>query len=302
MKKNFSIFGIRSGMIGDMVFALPILSYLERVYPNSYKYWVIGKRFGQAASLFLNHPLIDKIHILETPERLESENDINIANKCNIIFNVTPEHPDGPPGATQYINGYSCKSFWWNYFNAYQETIRMAGIDLNHFNSILTPEERNPKLTQWFDVNKEENTIAIWCMAGYGTQPKRSPKKEWWDTIILQLLKDYKIIRFGHPNEPSLNENIEKSDRFKDLRSLSFFDQIKLSIGCEVSISTNSGSSIILGAYGAKQITLLTDDAPNHINNFEAFGPYNFNGLNKNIISKNGFDLVNIETILTAIK
>jgi ADP-heptose:LPS heptosyltransferase len=63
------IWGVRSGMIGDMIMALPILNWLEQIYPHSYKYWVIGQRFSQALPLFINHPMIDKIHILKTAER-----------------------------------------------------------------------------------------------------------------------------------------------------------------------------------------------------------------------------------------
>ena len=57
MGKDFKIWGISYGLIGDLIMALPSLTYYEKKYPNSYKIWVIEKKCSQCASLFLNHPL-----------------------------------------------------------------------------------------------------------------------------------------------------------------------------------------------------------------------------------------------------
>ena len=71
MDKNFKIFGVRAGLIGDSIMALPILNYLENKYSNSYKIWVIEKKCSQAAPIYINHPLIDKILISSSKQILD---------------------------------------------------------------------------------------------------------------------------------------------------------------------------------------------------------------------------------------
>ena len=61
--KNFKIWGVSFSLIGDLIVGLPQLTYFEKKYPGSYKYWGIHKKMSHAAPLFYNHPLIDRIKI-----------------------------------------------------------------------------------------------------------------------------------------------------------------------------------------------------------------------------------------------
>ena len=63
--KNFKIWGTCYGLIGDLVMSLPILTYFEKKYPGSYKYFAIEQKVSQCAPLFFNHPLIDRIKITD---------------------------------------------------------------------------------------------------------------------------------------------------------------------------------------------------------------------------------------------
>lgn len=294
MDKKSRIWGVRSGMIGDMVMALPMLNFLESQLPKSYKYWVVGKRFSQAACLFLNHPLIDRIHVLESPEKLETQRDFNIALSCDIVYNVTPEHPDGTPG----IN-----CFWWNKYNCVEETWRMTGTDISFYHQ-MPPEFKKPKLEKWFPIEKYDKTIAVWCMAGYGNEPKRSPSKTWWEGLLKRLLSDnWNIIRLGHPKEPDFFEYPTYNNHlFKDLRKLSFFEQIQISLGCNLCINTDSGSGWVIGAYGHNQISLITNHSPNHTQNLLAFAPENCYNNNINLLNSESCDKIRYEDILDNIK
>ncbi len=289
--KNFRIWGVRFGLGGDLCMALPILNYLELKYPNSYRYWIISKKCSQFAPLFFNHPLIDCIRITELLEDL-GPRDIEIAKSCDLIFNVAPQHPPCP-GLTVGID-----NFWYNHYSCVQETWKMAGLKIEDFYN-LPKELQKPKLNVWFDVEKFPKTLAIWNYAAYGREPKRSPSKEYWEKLYNLIIgeTEFKIFRFGHPSEPYIQEN----NFIKDLRHLSFLEQVKLSVGCSVSITTNSGSGWVLGAYGVKQITLLTNDAPNHVSNLLAFQPENWAGNNISLLNSSSCDLIPQTDVLAAI-
>lgn len=289
MRKNFRIWGLRGSLAGDMTMSLPILNYLEQQYPNSYKYFVIHKKCSQFASLFINHPLIDCIRITENKESLGAE-DIEIMKQCDLAINIAPQHPDGMPATTE-------ESCWWNKWTLTQETFRMAGFDVNEY--IKMPIElQYPKLTQWFDIQKLKNVIAIFPFSSYGVESKRSPSYEWWKRMIKLLIDNkYTVFHFGGENEPNFG-----FDLYYRFCHLPIFEQIKMALGCDLIINTDSGSGWIAGSYGARQITLLTNEAPNHKENLLAFAPMNYKNNNINVFIPGGFDNLNQEVVLETIK
>jgi len=255
--KNFKVLGVRQSLIGDCIMSLPVLQFVEKRRPNSYKYWHVAKKCSQSAPLFYNHPLIDKIVITDCEEGFGPK-DIELAKQCDFVFNTTPQHPFG-----------EC---WHDHRNMLQETWVMAGIDLKEFEA-LTEEEKTPSLTKWFNTNRESNTIAVHCFAGYGRDNHRSPNKEWWAELIESLTKQgFKVIRLGHPKEPELT-------KCNDLRHLSFLEQIQIALGCDMYIGTDSGFSLVMGAYSHPQITLLTNWNVNHFQNPTCLQPINKNNI-----------------------
>ncbi|MDO8610854.1 MAG: hypothetical protein Q7R95_10010, partial [bacterium] len=165
MDKNFKIWGTSYGLIGDLVMSLPILTYFENKYTNSYKYFVIQKKCSQCVGLFINHPLIDKIKITDDWEYF-GEEDMKIYNQCQIKTILDQKHND---------------QHWYNKYNCVEETARLAGIfDITE---LLTKEELVPKLYRWFNVgflsahnhgytseydgshNSTSNIISIWPFA-----------------------------------------------------------------------------------------------------------------------------------------
>jgi len=277
--KNFKIFGFRGSLIGDQIMTLPILNYLEDYFPNSYKYFQIARKCSQAAPLYFNHPLIDKLIISDCDEGMGPK-DKEIASHCNLVFDVMPNHP--------------LEQDWPNYRNIYEETWVMAGLPIQEYHS-LSPEKQRPKLVRWFNIDKREaKSIAIWPCAGYGVENKRNPSRDWYNGLC-QILKEegYIIYQFGHPND-------FKIDSHHDMRHLSFMDQIKTSLGCGLAITTDSGSGLILGAYEMPQISLLTNHFPNHTKNLTAFAPNNIN--NFNFVGRGLADNINIFDVVKQIK
>lgn len=289
--KNFKIYGFRGSLIGDQIMTLPMLTYLEKRFPGSYKYFQISRKCAHAAPLYFNHPLIDKIVISDCEEGM-GPNDIKIAKECDIVFNVMPQHP--------------MQQDWPNFRNIFEETWVMGGLPLSEYN-LLTEEEKRPKLVKWFNVEKQTpKTIALWPCAGYGRENTRNPSEKWYLSLINLISKEgYNIIQFGHPNDYNFNQtiNIQKEwfkINFNCLNSLPFFEQIKMSLGCDLAIATDSGSSLVLGAYEMPQITLLTNHFPNHVQNLEAFATNNPNNIN--FVSLNGADNTDIIKVVEKVK
>lgn len=285
MNKNFKIFSGRASLIGDTIMFLPVLNYLELKYPNSYKIFPISQKTSQSAPLFINHPLIDKIHILGEYEGLSKE-DAELIKSCQVSINPFPQHPDVQD--------------WWNYYNCTEETFRMAGLDIGEFHSM--PEEfKKPKLSKWFKTQKYEKTIAIWPFAGYNQSSTRNPSNIWWEKTLKHIEDNFnsKIFHFGAESEPNLGKDLKN---YYNMTSLSFFEMIKMSLGCDLMIGTDSGSSWVIGAYGAPQINLIIKNAPNHFKNLEAFAPENYLNNKIDLFGLNGPDSISSEDIINTLK
>jgi len=270
--KNFKIWGVSYGLIGDLIMGLPVLTYFEKKYPNSYKYWGIEKKCAFMSSLFLNHPLIDRIIISQDWDRF-SLKDNYIIDQCQFKC-ITEGWKHSDPE-------------WYNYRNQVEETSRLAGIfDLKE---VLTEEEMKPKLIKWFDLGLQsshadtgsggyldsiddyKNVISIWPFStgDRGRQGMRCPSKEWWEIMVDILLNEFRIWHFGLDSEPILSQ----SRNYIKLTGLSFFDQIKVSLATEMAIATDSGPSWVLSAYDFPTLVLMSNWMHNHKKNLQALLP-----------------------------
>lgn len=282
--KNFKCYGVRGSLIGDGIMALPVLNHLRRLHPDCYIYWQVARQHAHAVPLYLNHPKIDQIVISDCDEGM-GPRDWDIAATCDVVFDVMPQHP--------------FEHNWPQVRNIYEETWVMAGLPLADYHA-LPPDEQRPQLTKWFKVVKEPpKTIALWPCAGYGVENKRNPSKEWYDELMTRLLQaGYTVKQFGHPRDFRVAAT-------KDMRDLPFFDQVKMTVGCDLVISTDSGSGLIFGAYGQRQITLLVNHFPGHTRNLTAFAPNN--PLNHNFVGVGSADRISqadvvakVDEVLTA--
>jgi ADP-heptose:LPS heptosyltransferase len=249
------IWGTRFSLIGDIVMSLPILPYLNEQYGEYYSYLSIAQKCKQALPLFLNQPFINEIKISDYHEDL-GELDRSIMSQCDLVLNVKPQHP--------------FEQDWYNYRSCVEETALMAGFNPTHFTN------KNPKLIQyWQDRPKltSSKSIVIWPFAGYGKDMHRSPSVTWWEKCINILINElgYQIIHAGAESEPDIMIN---NSSYKKITSLSFFDQIKESLNCDLAIGTDSGSMWVIGAYSKiPQINLITNWLPNHRQNLLSLAP-----------------------------
>ncbi len=295
MNKDFKIFGVRGSLLGDSVGALTVLNYLEKLYPNSYKYWQIASKCSHMAPLFLGHPMIDKIIFSDCSEGMGVK-DFEIAKDCQIIMNVMPNHP--------------LEQDWPNYRSFYKETFIMSGLSENNYDS-LPIEEKYPKLYKWFRPeprpSNHKKIVSIWGFASYGgKEVKRNPSKEYWERLAHTLLDNgYGVCQFGHPKDPILFDDTSVSgdfiDRnFKRFNDLDFFQQIRMTLSTDLVLSTDSGSGLIFAAYDMNQINLIARHWPGHVQNPLALAPIGKNTLN--FLGGTGCDSINIDSVMNAIK
>ena len=271
MNKNFSIWGMSYGIIGDLIMALPMLTYFEKKHPNSYKYWVIDKKCAQSAPLYFNHPLIDRIKITDEWDSFGAQDEL-LMNACDLVIPKGAQHDDPD---------------YYNFRSKIEETACMNGI--TDIKDILTEEELKPRLCKWFDVgvpavtstyakskneNQEQyhNNIAIWPFAG---SQGRSPSPKWWNVLIDGLIfKGYTVSHYGMPWDPILS-NLKG---YKTFPNLSYFDQVKAALASRLVIGTDSGAQWVMGAYSHPAINLMTNWLPDHRTNLLALEPVNDNG------------------------
>jgi len=299
--KNFKIWGMGYGLIGDLIMSLPLLTYYERKYPGSYKYWVIEKKCSQSAPLYFNHPLIDQIRITEEWSAF-GEEDRKLRSQCQL--------------STRYEDWKHDEIDWYNYRSCVEETARVAGVyDLKE---VLTEEEMYPKLYQWFDTgfhdssintySKERkqlkdqfiNTVAIWPFATAGGDMGRSPSVKWWQNVCSGLFSlGFEVFHFGRSNEPDI-VSLKNHSQYKRFTHLPYFEQVKLALATTLSIGTDSGSMWVMGAYSHPAIHLMTNWMLKHTQNVLALAPINRNCFN--LFAEKKTDNVKSEDVLNIAK
>lgn len=271
-------------LYGDIISFLPVLNYLEKLYPKSIKIWSLAKKCEQARSFLQNHHLIDGVRISQPSEGLGQEDIEYIDKKFDIVCRINPPISE---------------ENWFNKYNLRQECFLMYGFGLGAYEQ-LSDEEKFPKLNQWFSVEKQENYIAIWSSSGYVMDPanlKRNPSKEYWFRLVERLVKEgYKIAQLGMVNHELI------SDKVLDLRSLTLFDAIRFSLECQCSIQTDSGSAHILGAYAANQILLTTYWRDGHFQNPDGLIPVNYKNRAINMFCESGVNNIQYDKIVEGIK
>ena len=290
---NPKIFTGKPSRYGDIICFIPFVTYLKKIYPDSYITFFIDKTCAPVTQFLLNYPGIDNFQIsLEEDKVIQKD----ISKNYDIVFNL-------------YNN--LTNPYYYNYHNVQKENFIMSEIFtkdgvkkiISSEYEVLTSEEKFPKLVQYFKTDRLKKTIAIWPFSGYSdsdTTRKRSPSITWWKKLV-DILKaqGFDLIEFGHPNNQSLTG---VTNKIKDLRHMSLFDSMKISLGCDLVITTDSGVSHIFGAYGMNQICLYSPYQENHFQNFEAMTPMNYKNNLKLICGLDNINTINQEEIIDFIK
>lgn len=279
----------RLSMLGDCIASLPFAVYLEKCFPDSIKIALLDKKCVQLAPLLINIPYIDGIRITEKPDQI-TQNDEDYFKKFDLVFEPFPTITE-----ENYYNKRSVieETFKMNWLRG-KGRINPAEWDK------LSKEERSPRLTQYFNAEKNDNYIAIWGNSGYVTDlanQKRNPTKEYWADLVLRLIKKgYKVAQLGTSDHDLISE------KTLDLRRYSLFDAVKFSLGSLVSIGVDSGSQHVIAAYGHPQIILSTYWRSGHIQCPESLVPVNWKNRAINLFHPTNINSIGYDQIIEGIK
>jgi len=264
--KNFHAVGFRFQLLGDALGVIPVLSHVEKLYPNSYKTFCLAAKSKHLAPLLIGQELIDKIFIFDGFEGPESERDFALIKSADLYIHGNPQH--------SIWN-------WHNFYNFYEETFLLSGFSIEDYNAL--PEDRKlPKLVKWFRPEPRPSNhgkiIGIWGFANYGGAGRRQPTQQYWTRLVEKLIGlGYGICQFGHFNDPKIYED---GPNFKRFNEIDFFHQIRMTLSTDLVLSTDSGSGLIFAAYDHPQINWVTRHSDGHIENRFSLAPLGPNAVN----------------------
>lgn len=292
MERKNSIIGVtRNSMLGDITASLITSNLLKAIRPDLLQTAYIDKKCAQIAPFLLNHPNIQEIRISERPDEF-SRVDQEYFGQFEYALEPFPQisHPQ-----------------YFNYHSLHRELLYMNkfldGAPLFDPKMVagLRVEDFAPRLTQWFDVERAPKTVAMWTSSGYANSDNsinlRSPRRIWWMDLANRLRKEgYKLRFYGHPKAECYGAPEENR------MSLPLFEAIKESLGVDHIVSTDSGVSHIVGAFGACQVVLYSNYLTNHYSNFGAMLPLNWKNNLVAIFGNGGINNIEVEKVIESIK
>lgn len=244
--------GFCGGQYGDLYLGTCAARILKKYNPGSNLTLIINNDYKDCAPLFLNHPNIDSIHILDQKKDGFNQNDINWINKQKFdhVFNPMADHRDQ----------------WWKYRNQGLEAANMHGLN-------ITGETAKLEMTKWFNVQKLDKTIAISPYAGYYAglnNDKCLSIQRAQDIVNIILDLGYLCVQIGGPGEPELIGAIKCN--------ISYFESVRTILGCRAIVIGDTGINWLLSSYDFPVLGLYSHRyyGPNFVNNIQ---PLNNNAI-----------------------
>lgn len=217
------------GLRGDLFLNLPAIRWLAQ--QGNTMSMPIHKQYADMAPLFLNAPHLHGIVITDEYESFPGPRDREaLANRYDKIFNpmVPHAHPQ-----------------WW-------KVGHQAGVvPLDYgFPTVLSVEECQIELTQWFDIDVRRDYVAFAPFAGWynPNNDKRLSVERAQEVVDLIRAKGFKILQIGGPGEPVL-EGVE-------FPQMSYFDSMRAILGTKLFVHTDTGMGWGVSGYKFPQLGL----------------------------------------------
>jgi ADP-heptose:LPS heptosyltransferase len=254
--------GWNLGLRGDIIMNTVAARSFKEQYPEFKLTLGVGPQFADMEPLFRDHPFFDAFHVYNSYDNWPDNIDFEYLNKekYDIVFHGKPAHVDE----------------WYKFRHQYAEAAKM--------NSLPIPSNLNPILTKWFPIEKLEKTIAFAPFAGYIHNKNNDKMLSQYKTeIIVKFIKQlgYKVLFLGGSNEPEIPGVIRLNS--------SYFESVKLMLGCQFLIHTDTGIAHAAGAYDFPRLGLYgyryygKDNVKNII-------PLNTNSINLHASNVNDID------------
>lgn len=276
----YKFLGFHPLRYGDIVMGQVSASILKKKLPNSNFTLCINNNYQDIAPLFIDNPVIDKIHILNKDKDGFNENDKIWINEQNFdhVFNPMADHNHGDP--------------WFLHRHQTLETALIHGlvnqeeIDNNKYSNQIF-------LNKWFTVNSNfTGFIALQAFAGsYDLNNKKTLTVEKAQEIVDKINKlGYGVLQLGIESEPKLKNTIRIESNY--------FESVKNMLGCKLLISTDSGLIWTASGYQFPTIGLYSYDyyGKNYVKNIQ---PQNPNAI---YFAESNVNAINIDCVVEAIR
>jgi ADP-heptose:LPS heptosyltransferase len=214
--------GFNLGLRGDILMSTVAARSFKQEYSNSHLTLGVASQFKDLLPLFHDHPYFDSNHVYESYDNWPSPRDMEYIKSVgfNFAFDGKPMHRDGK---------------WWELRHQYAEAAHMVGLNV--------PDDIRPTMNRWFNISSRPDTIALAPFGGNGGVNDKALSIVQAQGIVDWLLAHrWKVVHLGAPNEPDL----VGAPRPR----LSYFDAVRLMLGCRALIHCDTGMGHFAGAYG----------------------------------------------------
>lgn len=245
--------GFCPARIGDVAMMTVAARALKTIEPDCHLTFVVSPYCGTSAALYLNHPHIDRVHILHKYNDGFDEVDLEWLKreKFDHIFNPMQDHDHSRP--------------WWRE--------RIQTLESAHMHGLSLPEGDAGKieLAKWFEPNKRfVEYVAFAPFPGFymgKTNHKSIPLETAQDIVDYIVGKGYGVLQIGGPNEPQISGALKLDT--------DYFGSVQNILGCKGLICGDSGINWIASGYDFPAIGLYAYDiyGPQFIRNIQPINP-----------------------------
>ena len=223
--------GFNCQQFGDLFMGTVAARCLKAIEPDSHLTYVISADYAECAPLFIDHPHIDRVHILNRSRDGFNEVDLEWikSQRFDHVFNPMQDHDHSRP--------------WWRERHQALEAVYM------HYIPIGAQETGKIEMAKWFKVHKQyENCVAFAAFPGWvdGRGNMGSDKAFSWDraNAIVGIINDlgYRALQVGSSGEPNLNGDVVRLDT-------SYFESVRNILGCKLMVMGDSGLNWLLSGY-----------------------------------------------------
>lgn len=264
--------GFNPQQYGDLYMGTVAARYLKSLEPDGHLTFMIAGDYRECAPLFIDHPHIDRVHILDSPRDRLYQSDLDWIDEQHFIltFNPFSDHDHSRP--------------WWKERRQTHEVAYMHRIP------IIDDDNGKIHMAKWFKPTTGlGNHIAFAPFPGSYSAviaPKTLSLETAQKIVDIIVSLGYKVLQIGSPSEPALIG--------ADKRDTDYFTSVKNVLGCKCFVGGDSGFMWLMSGYNFPCLGLYSNGyyTPRFIS---AIQPINPNALYLDAPNVNEIELAKIE-------
>jgi ADP-heptose:LPS heptosyltransferase len=219
--------GFQLGQRGDLIISTATARAFKEQFPGSHLTLGIGPQFADMVDLFRNHPYYDDVHVYNSYDNWPDAVDRQYLVEAgyDTVFHGMPRIRHD-----WFMNGH--------------QTVEVAKV------YGLVVKDSSLVLTKWFKVQRLPKHVAFAPFAGYYSpnNDKRFSVEAAQAIVDDLIARGYKVVQLGGANEPRLQGAF--------FAESSYFESVRIMLGCDLLIHTDTGMGWVASAYKHPQLGL----------------------------------------------